>query len=121
MVKRIMIVDDSASMRQMIKFTLSNAGYDVVEAVDGLDALSKLNGHPVHLIIADINMPNMDGIQLIRKVRDHNEYKFTPIIVLTTESQKSLKEEGKSAGATGWIVKPFSQSQLLLVMKRVLG
>ena len=119
--KRIMIVDDSASMRQMIKFTLSNAGYDVVEAVDGVDALSKLNAHPVNLIIADINMPNMDGIELIRNVRAHEGHKFTPIIVLTTESQKSLKEEGKAAGATGWIVKPFSQSQLLLVMKRVLG
>lgn len=121
MSKKIMIVDDSASMRQLIKFTLSGAGYDVIEAVDGLDAIKKLNGHTVHLIIADINMPNMDGIELIRKVRVHEEHKFTPIIVLTTESKTSLKEEGKSAGATGWIVKPFTQSQLLLVIKRVLG
>lgn len=121
MSKKIMVVDDSASMRQLIKFTLSGAGYDVIEAVDGLDAIKKLNGHPVHLIIVDINMPNMDGIELIRKVRIHKEHKFTPIIVLTTESRKTLKEEGKSAGATGWIVKPFTQSQLLQVIKRVLG
>ena len=119
--KRIMVVDDSASMRQLIKFTLSGAGYDVIEAVDGLDAMKKLNGHQVHLIIADINMPNMDGIELIRKVRIHREHKFTPIIVLTTESQKSLKEEGKVAGATGWIVKPFTQKQLLMVIEKVLG
>jgi two-component system chemotaxis response regulator CheY len=118
--KKIMVVDDSASMRQMIKFTLSSAGFDVIEAVDGLDAIKKLNG-PVHLIIADINMPNMDGIELIRNVRARPDYKFTPIIVLTTESQVALKEEGKSAGATGWIVKPFTQSQLLLVIKKVLG
>ena len=121
MSKRIMVVDDSASMRQMIKFTLSSAGYDVIEAVDGLDAMKKLNGDPVHLIIADINMPNMDGIELIRNIRASSDYKFTPIIVLTTESQTALKEEGKSAGATGWIVKPFNQSQLLQVIKRVLG
>ena len=116
-----MIVDDSASMRQMIMFTLTSAGYEVVEASDGMDALKKLNDRMVHLIIADVNMPNMDGIELIRKIRDLKEYKFIPIIVLTTESQVTLKEEGKSAGATGWIVKPFTQSQLLQVIKRVLG
>lgn len=121
MSKKIMVVDDSASMRQMIKFTLSSAGFDVIEAADGLDAMKKLSGNPVHLIIADINMPNMDGIELIKKVRAHKGHKFTPIIVLTTESQVALKEEGKSAGATGWIVKPFTQSQLLLVIKKVLG
>jgi len=121
MSKRIMVVDDSASMRQMIKFTLSSAGYDVVEAVDGLDALTKLNGHPVNLIIADINMPNMDGIELIRKIRAWSDYKFIPIIVLTTESQSDLKEQGRSAGATGWIVKPFTQKQLLMVIEKVLG
>ena len=119
--KKIMIVDDSASMRQMIMFTLTSAGYEVVEASDGMDALKKLNDRMVHLIIADVNMPNMDGIELIRKIRDLKEYKFIPIIVLTTESQVTLKEEGKSAGATGWIVKPFTQSQLLQVIKRVLG
>jgi len=119
--KIILVVDDSASMRQMIKFTLSNAGYKVIEAVDGLDAMEKLKGHPVHMIIADLNMPNIDGIELIRKVRTHEGHKFTPIIVLTTESRTLLKEEGKAAGATGWIVKPFTQSQLLLVIKRVLG
>ncbi len=121
MIKKIMIVDDSKSMRQMIKFTLLNGGYEVIEAEDGMNALKMLSGHQIHLIITDINMPNMDGIQLIRKIRLHEEYRFIPILVLTTESQKSLKEEGKSSGATGWIVKPFSQSQLLHVVKRVLG
>ena len=105
----------------MVTFILSEAGYEVIEAVDGLDALAKLSGIHVHLIIVDINMPNVDGIQLIQKVRSINEHKFTPIIVLTTESQPVIKQQGKSAGATGWIVKPFTQSQLLLVMKRVLG
>jgi two-component system chemotaxis response regulator CheY len=118
--KRILVVDDSASMRQMINFTLSNVGYDVVEAVDGLDALAKLDGHQVNLIIADINMPNMDGIELIRQVRTHGGHKFTPILVLTTESRVSIKEEGKAAGATGWIVKPFTQKQLLMVIEKVL-
>jgi two-component system chemotaxis response regulator CheY len=121
MSKRILIVDDSASMRQMINFTLSAAGYDVSEAEDGMDALKKMNGEPVHMIIADINMPNMDGIELTRKIRTHADYKFIPIIILTTESQSSLKQEGKSAGATGWIVKPFSPEQLISVVKKVLG
>ncbi len=120
MSKRIMVVDDSASMRQMINFTLSSAGYYVVEAVDGEDALTKLNGEPVHMIIADINMPNMDGISLIKKVRADIDHKFTPIIVLTTESRNALKQEGKSAGATGWIVKPFTPDQLISVLKKVL-
>ena len=121
MSKRIMTVDDSASVRQMVAFTLKGAGYDVVEAVDGKDALSKLNGSPVQMIVTDLNMPNLDGIGLIRQVRANPSHKFVPIIMLTTESQDTKKMEGKSAGATGWIVKPFKPEQLLNVVKKVLG
>jgi len=121
MSKIIMTVDDSASVRQMVSFTLKDAGYGVVEAVDGVDALSKLNGTPIHMMITDLNMPNMDGIELIRNVRANPAYKFIPIILLTTESQSEKKQEGKAAGATGWIVKPFKPEQLLAVIKKVLG
>jgi two-component system chemotaxis response regulator CheY len=116
-----MTVDDSASVRQMVGFTLRQAGYEVVEAVDGRDALSKLDGKPVHMVITDLNMPNLDGIGLIKGVRSHSSYKFIPIIMLTTESQESRKLEGKQAGATGWIVKPFKPEQLVSVTKKVLG
>ncbi|OPX94170.1 MAG: hypothetical protein A4E62_01480 [Syntrophorhabdus sp. PtaU1.Bin002] len=119
--KCIMTVDDSASVRQMVSFTLKGAGYEVVEACDGSDALTKLSGKPINMIITDLNMPNLDGIGLIRGVRGNASYKFIPIIMLTTESQDSKKQEGKSAGATGWIVKPFKPEQLLAVIKRVLG
>jgi two-component system chemotaxis response regulator CheY len=121
MSKRIMTADDSASVRQMVAFTLKGAGYEVVEAVDGKDALSKLQGTPVHMLITDLNMPNLDGIGLIKGVRANAAYKFIPIIMLTTESQDSKKQEGKSAGATGWIIKPFKPEQLLAVIKKVLG
>jgi two-component system, chemotaxis family, chemotaxis protein CheY len=121
MSKRIMTVDDSASVRQMVTFTLKGAGYDVIEAVDGKDALSKLNGSPIHMIVTDLNMPNLDGIGLIRQVRANPSHKFVPIIMLTTESQETKKLEGRSAGATGWIVKPFKPEQLLNVVKKVLG
>jgi len=121
MSKRIMTVDDSASIRQMVSFTLKEAGYEAVEAVDGQDALSKLNGTPIHMIITDLNMPNLDGIGLIKGVRANPAYKFIPIVMLTTESQDSRKQEGKQAGATGWIVKPFKPEQLLAVIKKVLG
>jgi len=119
--KRIMTVDDSASIRQMVGFTLRQAGYDVVEAADGKDALSKLDGSPVHMVITDLNMPNLDGIGLIKSVRSHASYKFIPIVMLTTESQESKKLEGKQAGATGWIVKPFKAEQLVAITKKVLG
>lgn len=121
MSKIIMSVDDSASIRQMVSFTLKGAGYNVIEAVDGKDALTKLNGTSVHMILADLNMPNMDGIELIRAVRSNPQHKFIPIVMLTTESQASKKQEGKAAGATGWIVKPFQPNQLLAVAKKVLG
>jgi two-component system chemotaxis response regulator CheY len=120
MSKVIMTADDSASIRQMVSFTLKGAGYDVIEAVDGKDALAKLGGATVHMLITDLNMPNLDGIGLIREVRGKPDFKFIPIIMLTTESQDSKKQEGKTAGATGWIVKPFKPEQLLAVVKKVL-
>jgi len=120
MLKTIMTADDSASVRQMVGFTLREAGYEVVEAVDGRDALDKLTGSGVNMLITDLNMPNMDGIELIRNVRAQQQFKFMPIIMLTTESQDSKKQEGRSAGATGWIVKPFKPEQLVAVVKKVL-
>lgn len=120
MPKKIMTVDDSASVRQMVSFTLQDAGYDVLEASDGKDALGKLTS-PVDMIITDLNMPNMDGLDLIREVRGKNGFKFIPIIMLTTESQAEKKQAGKEAGATGWIVKPFKPEQLLAVVKKVIG
>jgi two-component system, chemotaxis family, chemotaxis protein CheY len=119
--KTIMTVDDSASIRQMVSFTLRESGYQVIEAVDGRDALSKLNGTQIHMLLTDLNMPNMDGIELIRNVRANSSFRFIPIIMLTTESQAEKKQEGKTAGATGWIVKPFKPEQLLAVVKKVLG
>lgn len=119
--KRIMSVDDSVSIRQMVSFTLKGAGYEVIEAVDGRDALLKLDGNPVDMVITDLNMPNIDGIGLIRELRAKPECRFMPIIMLTTESQDSIKQEGRAAGATGWIVKPFKTEQLLAVVKKVLG
>lgn len=119
--KVIMTVDDSASIRQMVSFTLKQAGYQVLEAADGRDALSKLNNSGVHMVLTDLNMPNMDGIELIRRLRAIPSCKFIPIVMLTTESQAEKKQEGKTAGATGWIVKPFKPEQLMAVVKKVLG
>ncbi|EPR31548.1 response regulator receiver protein [Alkalidesulfovibrio alkalitolerans DSM 16529] len=119
MAKTIMTVDDSASVRQMVSMTLKNAGFTVIEASDGKDALAKLGG-PVDMILTDLNMPNMDGISLIKNVRAMAQYRFIPIVMLTTESQADKKAEGKSAGATGWIVKPFKPDQLLAVVQKVL-
>lgn len=121
MAKVIMTADDSASVRQMVAFTLKQNGYTVVEAVDGREALNKLNSQKVDMLLTDLNMPNLDGIGLIKGVRSGTTNKFTPIIMLTTESQDSKKAEGKSAGATGWIVKPFKPEQLIAVVKKVLG
>lgn len=120
MAKVIMTADDSTSMRQMICFTLKQAGYDIVEACDGKEALSKIDSSSVDMLITDLNMPNVDGIELIRQVRAKPQCKFIPIIMLTTESAGDKKVAGKSAGATGWIVKPFQPQQLLDVVKRVL-
>ena len=115
-----MTVDDSASVRQMVGFTLREAGYDVIEACDGKDALSKIQGANLNLVVTDLNMPNMDGIELIKSLRANPAHRFVPIIMLTTESQNEKKMEGKSAGATGWIVKPFKPEQLVAVIKKVL-
>lgn len=121
MAKVIMTADDSNSVRQMVNFTLKQAGYEVIEATDGKDALSKIDKKTINMLITDLNMPNMDGIELIRNVRAMNEYRFVPIIMLTTESQAEKKQAGKEAGATGWIVKPFNPEQLLAVVKKVIG
>jgi len=121
MAKVIMTVDDAASVRQMVNFTLQEAGYEVTEAVDGQDALEKMNSSDIDMLITDMNMPNMGGLELIRKVRAIPHIKFIPIIMLTTESQDVKKQEGKKAGATGWIVKPFRPEQLVAVVKKVLG
>ena len=120
MSKTILTVDDSASIRQMVSFTLKQAGYNVVEAIDGQDGVSKAKSQQADLVITDLNMPNMTGLELIRALRTEPSYKFTPILMLTTESDETKKVEGKQAGATGWIVKPFNPEQLLKVIERVL-
>ena len=117
----ILAVDDSASMRQMVAFTLKGAGYGVIEAVDGKDAFEKAQGSAADLILTDVNMPNMDGIELIRQLRALPKYKFTPMLLLTTESGADKKAQGKAAGATGWLVKPFNPDQLLATIAKVLG
>ncbi len=114
-------MDDSTSIRQMISFTLQNEGYEVIQAVDGLDALNKLSNIQVDMVLTDLNMPNMDGIELIKQLRTIQNYKFVPIVFLTTESQQEKKQQGKQAGATGWIVKPFNPEQLIGVVKKLLG
>lgn len=121
MPKTIMTVDDSASVRQMVSYTLREAGYDVVEACDGVDALEKIDSKVFNLVLTDLNMPRMDGISLIKQLRANQKNKFTPILMLTTESQNEKKQEGKNAGATGWIVKPFKPEQLITVVKKVIG
>ncbi len=117
----ILAVDDSSSMRQMVSFTLKGAGHQVVEACDGQDALNKAKTQQFDLIVTDVNMPVMDGITFIRNLRAEPNYKFTPMLMLTTESGMDKKQEGKAAGATGWIVKPFNPDQLLNTVKKVLG
>lgn len=120
MSKKILAVDDSASIRQMVSFTLKQAGYDVVEAEDGQVGLAKAASEAPNLIITDLNMPNMNGLEMIREVRKNPSHRFTPILMLTTESDEAKKAEGKQAGATGWIVKPFNPEQLLKVIQRVM-
>jgi len=120
MSKTILAADDSDSMREMIHFTLRNAGYEVVEAVDGRDALAKITQATPHMLITDLNMPNLDGIELIRQVRALPQCKYIPIVMLTTESQDAMKQAGRQAGATGWIVKPFRSEQLVAVAKKLL-
>jgi len=117
--KKILAVDDSASVRQMVNYTLKTAGYDVVDAVDGKDGLTKAGVHKFDMIITDLNMPNLDGIGLITAVRKLPGYSFTPILMLTTESQAEKKDAGRKAGATGWIVKPFNAEQLISVLHKL--
>lgn len=118
--KSVLTVDDSSTIRQMVCFTLREAGFDVLEAVDGKDAIDKMNMIKFDLIITDLNMPNLDGIELIRHARTDPIYRFVPILMLTTESQQEKKVLGKCAGATGWITKPFKPDQLVSVVKRVI-
>jgi two-component system, chemotaxis family, chemotaxis protein CheY len=118
--KKILAVDDSASIRQMVNFTLKSAGYEVTDAVDGQDGLAKAGKEKFDMIITDLNMPNLDGIGLITAVRKLPGYSFVPILMLTTESQAEKKDAGRKAGATGWIVKPFNAEQLIGVLQKLL-
>ena len=118
--KSILTVDDARTIRQMVSFTLKGAGYDVLEAQDGTFALSILQTHAVDLVLTDVNMPNMNGIELTRQLRALPSFAKTPIVLLTTESDPGKKAEGRAAGATGWIVKPFGQEQLLAIVNKLL-
>jgi two-component system chemotaxis response regulator CheY len=121
MSKTILAVDDSPSIRQLVSFTLKGAGYEVVEAVDGQDGLDKAKSRAINLILTDQNMPRMDGLTLIKNLRALPQYKTTPILILTTESSDAMKAQGRAAGATGWLVKPFDPQKLLEVIKKVIG
>ncbi len=121
MTKTVLAVDDSASIRQMVSFTLKSAGYEVLEAVDGQDGLDKAKSNAVNLVLTDQNMPRMDGLTLIKTLRALPQYKTTPILMLTTESSDTMKQQGRAAGATGWLVKPFDPQKLLEVVKKVIG
>ncbi|PWV60219.1 response regulator [Plasticicumulans acidivorans] len=119
MAKSILIIDDSASMRQVVAMTLNNAGYDTVEACDGEDALGKLDGRKFHLMICDVNMPRLDGLGFVRAVKDNPQYKFTPIVMLTTEAGDDKKAQGQAVGARAWVVKPFQPPQLLAAVAKL--
>ena len=121
MAKKILVVDDSASLREVVSIALRTAGYDVSEAVDGKDALSKLGGGKINLVICDVNMPVMDGITFVREVKKRAEYRFLPVIMLTTESRESRKEEGQRAGAKAWVVKPFRPDQILNAVSKLIA
>jgi len=119
--KTILTVDDSASVRQMVKLTLSAAGYGIVEAVEGRDGLAKAKANTINMVVTDLNMPGMNGLEFIRELRQLPPYRGIPIVFLTTESDDGIKQQAKAAGATGWITKPFKQEQLLAVAKKLLG
>lgn len=121
MAKTVLAIDDSPSIRQMVAFTLKNSGYDVVEAVDGMDGLDKAKSKPVNLVLTDQNMPRMDGLTLIKTLRSMPVYKSVPILMLTTEASDTMKQQGRAVGATGWLVKPFDPQKLVEVVKKVLG
>ncbi|MEY4266679.1 MAG: putative chemotaxis protein CheY [Pseudomonadota bacterium] len=120
MSKTILIVDDSSSLRQVVNLALTRAGYEVIEAVDGMDGLAKLDGRKINLIVSDVNMPRMDGIAFVTQVKQNPRYKFTPVIMLTTEGQDAKKEQGRAAGAKAWIVKPFSPPVLLDAVSKLI-
>jgi len=120
MAKTIMIVDDSASIRQVVGLTLKGAGFEVIDAVDGVDALKKLNGVKIHLLITDVNMPNMDGITLVQEAKKLPAYKFTPMMMLTTEASDDKKQAGRAAGAKAWLVKPFQPPMLLAAVSKLI-
>jgi|TARA_B110000908_G_C10131045_1_gene392205 two-component system chemotaxis response regulator CheY len=115
-----MIVDDSTSVRQLVSMALKSQNYDVIEACDGMDALSKLTGSKINLIISDINMPRMDGITFVKELKKNPSYKFTPVIMLTTETQEGKKQEAQAAGAKAWIVKPFKPEQMLSAVAKLI-
>jgi two-component system chemotaxis response regulator CheY len=120
MAKTVLVVDDSASIRQVVGISLKGAGYDVIEAADGKDALGKLSGQKIHLVISDVNMPNMDGITFLKELKKLPAYKFTPVIMLTTESQESRKQEGQAAGARAWVIKPFQPAQMMAAVAKLI-
>jgi len=120
MAKTILIIDDSVSLRQVVGIALAGAGYEVLEAYDGQDALTKLDGRKIHLMICDVNMPNMDGITFLKTMRTLPAYKFTPVIMLTTEAGEEKKREGQAAGARAWVVKPFKPEQLLMAVSKLI-
>ncbi|MDA8225720.1 MAG: response regulator [Betaproteobacteria bacterium] len=119
MAKTIMIVDDSATLRQVVSIALKGAGYDVLEASDGKDALARLTGQKVHLVISDVNMPNMDGLTFVTEMKKLPAYKFTPVIMLTTEAGADKKAQGQAAGAKAWVVKPFQPAQMLAAVSKL--
>ena len=120
MPKTVLIVDDSATIRQVVGMTLKGAGYEVMEACDGKDALRKLDGKKINLIISDVNMPNMDGITFVRELKKNAAYKFVPVIMLTTEGNEEKKKAGQEAGAKAWVVKPFQPAQMLAAVSKLL-
>ena len=120
MAKTVLAIDDSASIRQMVAFTLKSSGYEVIEAVDGQDGLDKAKAKSVNLVLTDQNMPRMDGISLTKKLRESPQFKSTPILILTTESSDQMKQAGRAAGATGWLVKPFDPNKLIEVIQKVI-
>lgn len=120
MSKTILIVDDSDSLREVVGIALKNAGYEVIEGADGQEGLNQLDGKKIHLIISDVNMPNMNGIEMVKKIKDMAAYKFTPIIMLTTESGEGMKDEGRNAGVKAWMVKPFKPEQMLDAVSKLI-
>ena len=120
MAKTVLIVDDSAAVRQVVTIALKSAGYDVIEGIDGKDALTKCNGQKIHLVISDVNMPIMDGITFVRELKKLPSYKFTPVIMLTTESAEEKKQAGQAAGAKAWVVKPFKPDQMLAAVAKLI-